>query len=489
MKILHKKGIKSVMTTGAHFKTLSYLSILLGNIFLLYFSFVHNSAILGIFMLYSFALFTYLLYPLKLSLSIIILLISIPVVPFWFNSYSILKINSLIKINYPVLVLIIILFDIFFTKKIRAVDNYCNKYEKYNKYLLLLLVFVFIYTLFNIFYLSDIEGIRVSYIILFPIIYFILFLIGRNQIKLDKIFTINLFILSTIIEGIVFFIVFLTHDNPFLPPDKLYVIESRWIGFIVHPSGALDPHTGAVFFCEALLLCYYMYVFTQKKKYLIFALFFTASNIIAFSRTGWVILILSIIFIFRLNRRLFSNKFKMRGIVLLFIITSFLIVFFDFIQNKYSDNYFRKIYSQTTQEKYFLQILPAINTFSSSIFNVFFGIGYENWRYYHYNPIKGAPVHQAIIGFLLDFGIIGLSLWILIFFIIIKKISLYGKAVKDIKHLILGKIIKLSIYFYFLLGFLQPYHIYHFQLVTVIIILYILYLNEANNYSAYGSKT
>jgi O-antigen ligase len=400
--------------------------------------------------------------------SVLILFSSLFLIPLWVNTYGILGIESYIKLNYPLLVLLIMFIEsLLYTPKML---NNLNNVDK-------IITKFFLYFLFNAFLLSDRDLLRNSYSIIFPFLYYFLLRINRGfDGKLNKDLVINIIILTSVFEAIIFALIFITRNNPFIPPsDKYDITKLDWIyGPIFQPFAALAPTEGSVIFNISILLATYQFFLKKNYTYFFYIIILLAGNYLSLSRTGFILSFITIISIFLLYRKYLLKKIKLFHYFI--IVITFITIYF--LYNTFTENFIRKLESKSTIEKIEYQIIPAINYIKEKPLNIIFGIGYEKWRVTEFKDKDlGGPIHQTLLAILIELGIIGLLLWFTMFKKIIFYILKNEKVINNNKFIILGRIIIVSIVIYLISGILQP-HQYIFSNYVTLFLLLAFYQNE-----------
>jgi len=398
--------------------------------------------------------------------SVLILFSSLFLIPLWVNTYSILGIESYIKLNYPLLVLLIMFIEslLYTPKKLNNIDRIIFNF--------------FLYFLFNAFLLSDRDLLRNSYSIIFPFLYYFLLRISRGfEGKLNKDLVINIIILTSVFEAIIFALIFITRNNPFIPPsDKYDITKLDWIyGPIFQPFAALAPTEGSVIFNITILLAIYQFFLKKNYIYFFFIIILLVGNYLSLSRTGFILNLITIIFILSLYKK---YLFKMTKFYYVIIFITFITIYY--LYNVFMVDFITKLESKTTTGKIEYQIIPAINYIKEKPLSIIFGIGYEKWRVTEFkNKDLGGPIHQTFLAILIELGIIGLLLWLNMFKKIIFYILNNEKRINNNKFIILGRIIIVSIIIYFFGGILQP-HQYIFSNYVILFVLFAFYQNEIN---------
>jgi O-antigen ligase len=337
----------------------------------------------------------------------------------------------------------------------------------------------FLYLIFNALLLSDKDLLRNSYSIIFPFIYYFLLRINRGfEGKLNKNLVINVIILTSVFEAMIFALIFITRNNPFIPlEDKYDITKLDWIyGPIFQPFAALNPTDAPVIFNISILLVTYHFFLKKSFIYFFYIMILLVGNYLSLSRTGFILNLITLISIkFLYKEYLVKDK---KFYYYFVIIISFITIYF--LYYKFIEDFIRKLESKTTTEKIEYQITPAINYIKEKPLSIILGIGYEKWRITEFkNKDLGGPIHQTFLAILIELGIIGLLLWLNMFKKIIFYILNNEKRINNNKFIILGRIIIVSIIIYFLGGTLQPLQ-YNFSNYVTLFVLFAFYQNEIN---------
>jgi len=401
---------------------------------------------------------------------IIFLFLSMFLIPLWVNSYGLFGISfGIIKINYPLIGLVLAFIAVIgrgFTKK--------NSWTNVDKLVLLF----FVYVSLSIITKNTTETLGSSYVVIFPFLFYFLFVFSRNIYRpYDIFYLLNVLLIALVVEGLLFIIMYILKYSPFAEPIEIYGKTTDYIFLqVFQPVGASGPAEMGYFFTIGILISYMLYKTTMKTLYLWGSYFFIIALFATVSRLPLFIGILCLIIV-----TIRSIKFKHGLVVLALVFSTFIAILYtgtlDLLVKGIYERSSQEIFLTDLEQRWYFTVPPVIYYLSSDFRNLLFGAGYQLFRQM---PFGSVP-HNIFLAQAADFGLVGLLLMLSLFYSIIKYVR--RSKTSGILKSQLGKIIIYSIFIWIINGFVQ-YAAHSFLFYTFIFLLFNFFIvmeAEKNN--------